>query len=555
VPYITYRDERGEEVKLKIEKDKVSIGRKEGNDIIFYDNYVSRFHAEIIKRGDRYFIVDKGSTFGTFVNENKVEERELNYGDKVRVGRTVFLFLDEKSQNVPSISIWSEDTSPAIKKFKELRDTIYSIKNIVETDTVGGSFAKIDAGIEDLRNYYVEIEKSLKLSSALFEIGKVINFIFDLDLLLNMIMDIAIKALGAERGFIMLLNQNNELEMKVARNFERGLVKKESMDISFGIARRALTEATPIFTTDASMDERFSSLESVVVHRIRSVICVPLKDRNHKVFGVIYVDSRKGGGLFSQTGVDFLTAFASQASIGIENSKLYERILQEERLRNNLTRYLPQPLVDKIMTEKSEIYLGGEGKEITVMFADIRGFTSISEKLEAHDVVDMLNEFFTLMTDEIFKEGGTLDKYIGDCIMSFFGAPIPQEDHARRAVIVALRMLRNLNKLKQQWVDVGKVFADSIKDFSIGIGINTGHAVVGNIGTMKRMDYTAIGDTVNLAARLEGVAEKNQIVISESTYRYVSEIVDVTPLHEIRVKGREAPVKIYLVNGLKKGEI
>lgn len=555
MPYITYRDERREDVKKKIDKENLTIGRKEGNDVIFYDNYVSRFHAEIVKRGDKYFIIDKGSTYGTFVNENRVEERELNYGDKVRVGRSVFLFLDEKSEAVPLVSIWSEETSPAFKKFNALRDDVYSLKSIVETDSVGSSFTKIDSRIDDLRNYYFEIEKSLKLSSALFEIGKIINFIFDLDLLLNMIMDIAIKALGAERGFIMLLNQNNELEMKVARNFERGLVKKESMDISLGIARRTLKETSPVFTTDATQDERFSALESVMVHRIHSVICVPLMDRNHKVFGVIYVDSRKGGGLFSQAGVDFLTAFASQASIGIENSKLYERILQEERLRNNLTRYLPQPLVDKIISEKSELYLGGESKEITVMFTDIRGFTSISEKLEAQDVVDMLNEFFTLMTEEIFKEGGTLDKYIGDCIMSFFGAPIPQEDHAKRAVFVALRMFKHLESLKKQWLDVGKVYSESIKNFSVGIGINSGRAVVGNIGTMKRMDYTAIGDTVNLASRLEGVSGENQIVISEYTYEYVRDVVNVTPLDLITVKGRQKPVRIYLVNGLKKGEI
>lgn len=555
MPYIIYRDERGEEVKRKIDKEKLTIGRKEGNDIIFYDNYVSRFHAEIVKRGENYFIVDKGSTFGTFVNENRIEEKQLTYGDKIRVGRSIFLFLDEESRIIPEVSIWTEETSPAHKKFKALRDEIYGLKSIIETDSVSSSFTKIDRGIEDLKNYFSEIEKSLKLSQALFEIGKVINFIFDLDLLLNMIMDIAVKALGAERGFIMLLNQKGELELKVARNFERGLVQKESMDISFGIARKTLSDGAPVLTTDALHDDRFSALESVLVHRIRSVICVPLKDRNHKVFGVIYVDSRRGGGLFSQAGVEFLTAFASQASIGIENSKLYERLVQEERLRNNLTRYLPQPLVEKIISEKSELYLGGEGKEITVMFADIRGFTSISEKLEPHDVVDMLNEFFTLMTEEIFKEGGTLDKYIGDCIMSFFGAPMPQSDHAKRAVIVALRMMKHLEALKRQWIDVGKVYSELIKDFSIGVGINTGRAVVGNIGTMKRMDYTAIGDTVNLAARLESVSERNQIIISEYTYDHVRDFVDVIPLDMITVKGREKPVKIYLVKGLKKGEV
>lgn len=550
MPYIVYKDEYGKEVKQKIDKDVITLGRRTENDIVFYDNHVSRFHAEIVRRGNKYYIVDKNSTFGTFVNETRVKEKELNYGDKVRIGRTVFTFIDEKSDAIPEISIWQEETSAAIRKFRELHNELLKIKNLFETDSTGVSFSRIDARIEDLKSYYIELERSLKLSNALFEIGKLINFVFDIELLLNIIMDIAIKAMGAERGFIMLLNEDGKLEPKVARNFQRGLLEKEVTDISHTIAEKVLKGGMPIFTTDAMSDTRFSTSESVIIHKIRSVMCAPLKDRNHKTFGVIYVDNRKGGGLFTPAGMEFLTAFASQASVAIENSRLYEKILNEERLRNNLARYLPNYLVEKIITEKSELYLGGESKEITVMFADIRGFTSMSERLEPNEVVDMLNEFFTVMTEEIFKEGGTLDKYIGDCIMAFFGAPLSQEDHAKRAIKSAWKMLKNLDELKKQWVDVGKVYSHLIDDFSIGIGIHTGRAVVGNVGTMKRMDYTAIGDTVNLASRLEGVSEKNQMVISHDTYKYVKEVVEVEPLEPMRVKGREQPVKIYIVRNV-----
>jgi len=550
MPYLIYQDERKEEIKKEIPGDKIILGRKEDNDLVFYDNLVSRYHAEIERRDDKYFIIDKGSTFGTFVNEEKIVERELYFGDRIRIGRTTLLFLDEKSGSVPRVSLWAEEESLAAKKCKALRSDIYSVKSIIETDSFSDVFSKIEQQIQDLQNYYTDIEKAYKLASSLFEIGKAVNFIFDLSLLLNMIMDLAVKAMGAERGFVMMLNHEDKLEMRVARNFERALITNETQNISHSIAESVVKNGKAVFTTNAKIDDRFKDLQSVIAHDIRAVVCVPLKDRSHKAFGVIYVDSRRIGGLFSESGVEFLAAFASQAAIAIENAHLYEKIKQEERLRTNLQRYLPHMLVEKIVRERGEIYLGGENREITVMFADIRGFTSMSEKLDPHDVVEMLNEFFTLMTAEIFSEGGTLDKYIGDCTMAFFGAPMPQVDHAVRAVRAALSMQRKLEELKKQWMYAGKTYIEFVKDFGMGIGITSGNAVVGNIGTMERMDYTAIGDTVNLAARLEGIAESNQIVVSDSTYQQAKDFIKVKSLDLVNVKGRDKSVKIYLVQGL-----
>jgi adenylate cyclase len=181
---------------------------------------------------------------------------------------------------------------------------------------------------------------------------------------------------------------------------------------------------------------------------------------------------------------------------------------------------------------------------VTVFFSDIRGFTPMSEVLSAEEVVHLLNEYFTAMTSIIFKYEGTLDKFMGDAIMAIYGAPIDMPDHAERAVLAAVEMSVKMKELQAKWHSEGK------REVNIGIGINTGEVVVGNIGSMERMEYTAIGDNVNLTQRLESVAEKGQILISSATYEKVKHKVRATMLDPIKVKGKTDKVIAYSVEGL-----
>jgi adenylate cyclase len=182
---------------------------------------------------------------------------------------------------------------------------------------------------------------------------------------------------------------------------------------------------------------------------------------------------------------------------------------------------------------------------VTVFFSDIRGFTPMAEALTAEEVVHILNEYFTAMTAIIFKYEGTLDKFMGDAIMAIFGAPIDMPDHAERAVLAALEMGVKLRELQAKWRVEGK------QEVNIGIGINTGEVVVGNIGSLERMEYTAIGSNVNLTQRLESVAEKGQILISAATYERVKHRVNAVMLDPIKVKGKTEKVMAYSVEGLK----
>ncbi len=184
-----------------------------------------------------------------------------------------------------------------------------------------------------------------------------------------------------------------------------------------------------------------------------------------------------------------------------------------------------------------------------MLFSDVRGFTSFSEKHEPEEVVSLLNEYLGAMTEIVFEHEGTLDKFVGDAIMALWGAPVGQPDHAERAVRCALAMIDRLKQLQAKWTAEGRYVID------IGIGINTGGMVVGNMGAEgKKMDYTVIGDNVNLGARLEGLTRQynHHIIISEFTFEKVKDIAQVSELGSVTVKGKERPVVIYGVVGLKQ---
>ncbi|MBI4834348.1 MAG: adenylate/guanylate cyclase domain-containing protein [Planctomycetes bacterium] len=217
---------------------------------------------------------------------------------------------------------------------------------------------------------------------------------------------------------------------------------------------------------------------------------------------------------------------------------------EKRRIKTTFSKYVSPDVVDEILRDYKGIKADtGQRKGMTILFSDIRGFTNMSESIPPEQVVSLLNEYLTLMVEVIFRHGGTLDKYIGDGIMAFFGAPKEQVNHARLAVLTAVEMVRESRRLEVKWKAEGK------PNLNIGIGINTGDAVVGNIGSEKRLDYTVIGDNVNLAARLEPLNKeyKTNIVISESTARMLGDEFKLKELGTVNIRGKEKPIKIYEV--------
>ena len=229
---------------------------------------------------------------------------------------------------------------------------------------------------------------------------------------------------------------------------------------------------------------------------------------------------------------------------------LYRYIVEErekKRIRGAFSFYVSPSVVNEMLKNPEKLKLGGDKKELTVLFSDIRGFTSLAEEMAPEALVQLLNEYLTKMTDVVFEFDGLLDKYIGDAIMAVFGAPLEQENHPIRACRTALKMLNRLTRMRDQWESEG------IPRLNIGIGINTGPMVVGNMGSERRFDYTVMGDAVNLASRLEGINKEygTQVVISEFTYEWVGEDFFCRELDAVRVKGRARPVKVFELLALR----
>ena len=220
-------------------------------------------------------------------------------------------------------------------------------------------------------------------------------------------------------------------------------------------------------------------------------------------------------------------------------SQSYQRTREEEELRNRLSLYVGKHLVEKLINSKNGVFLENERKEVTVLFADIRSFTAIAERMAAEDLVSMLNHFFTIMINIIFRNDGMLDKFIGDQLMAVFGHISPDNSGPNDAVKAAIEMQHATEDLMKLRAGKGEEI------FGIGVGINTGRAIVGNVGSENRMDYTVVGDIVNVAARLEQMAKEGEIIIGEKTYQQTQGHFRIQKKSQIRVKNKTEPIIYY----------
>jgi len=295
---------------------------------------------------------------------------------------------------------------------------------------------------------------------------------------------------------------------------------------------------------DAAADEQFAGVDSIVSQGVRSTICAPLLTESG-VHGALYADRLDPFSAFKPDDLELVSAVAAQTAIAVENVRAHERLAREEVARANYSRFLPEYVVTQMLENPDSFKLGGVLQTITILFADIRGFTRISEHAPPEKIVQLLNRYFSAMTDIIFAHGGTLDKYLGDGLMALFGAPTVTPNDASNALSTAVAMQRRLIGINLELREEG------FPEIGIGIGLHTGEVTVGYIGSERRSEYTAIGDTVNTASRLESNAKGGQILVSEATAKAARSRYTLTPREPISVKNREQPVPLFEVEWQK----
>jgi adenylate cyclase len=263
---------------------------------------------------------------------------------------------------------------------------------------------------------------------------------------------------------------------------------------------------------------------------------VPLQTKD-RVIGVINLSNDVSIN-YTAADLKLCTALTSQAASAIENALLHENKLRQERIKSNLERYVSTQLVEAILDAKEDISFAPAKRNITILFSDIRNFTTKCEELAPEVIVEYLNEYFTHMAGIIFNNRGTVNKFVGDMIVAMFGAPSRLIDSERRAIETAIAMQNQIKIIPVPWIR---------NNFMTGIGISCGEVVVGNIGSPHHMDYTAIGDKVNIAFRLQSMAKEEQILVSRSIYDATQNLFEFKEVGLVQVKGKKHPIEVFEV--------
>jgi adenylate cyclase len=351
-----------------------------------------------------------------------------------------------------------------------------------------------------------------------------------LDAMLERILDVLFELVPAETAAIALVSGKETIKVRRA-----DLVA----DVPQSILKQALEADRGLLVNNALIDQRFGRSESVMIRGIKSVMAVPLKARD-RTLGVLYVDSVSQSAAFGEDDLPLLESIASQAAMFLDNANLIAEVASEVEKRANLSRFLSPAAVEEVLSGRTDLKLDGQSALVTVLFADIRGFTGITANMPPEDVVRFLNRFFSEMVDAVESTGGVVDKFIGDAVMALWGAPHPKVDDARSALKGAITMMQRATGIHVAG-----------RPLELGIGVHTGNAVLGSIGSKRRLDYTAIGSTVNMASRLCSLAQAGEVLTLQDTLQLAGPQVRAEATKATTVKGYDQPVVPYIVRAVE----
>lgn len=558
MPHINIITHDGRSYNFPIVEDETTIGRGKDNDIVFSDPRVSSSHAKIFKQKDEYFLTDLGSHNGTRVNEKFIQNSRLNHNDEIRIGqnRLTFLTKEETSPSIAKTLVMEMDTdyekwhqrTMKINPEESCQKDSHSL--LISPEPEKGLMKRVVSTISKKKSLErrvetesIPLERANKALFVLYEISRQLNSIHDFNELLKKIMDFIFMVIDADYGFLILTDEEkSDQYIPVVVKYKDKKVKSGGeIKASRTIINKVIQDKVALLTSNAMADPRLNYAQSLVGQKIRSAMCVPLWKRE-KIIGVIQLDSISPDNQFTEDDLELLKTIGCQMAMILEQASLNEKIREEERMRNRLERFHSPQVIDMILKssqEEKEDIIEAKDLKATILFTDIVGFTSLSEKMQPRDINMLLNRYFSRMTDIIFEYDGTLDKYIGDSLMAVFGAPIEKSNDAERAVSAALKMRHELASMISE--------TEGSEKISIRIGINTGHVVAGNIGSSKRMEYTVIGNPVNVASRLESLAQPNQIIIGEETYKEVKSKFRIKKIGPQKLRGKSEEIIAYEV--------
>jgi len=490
------------------------VGRDLACEVPILDPGVSRRHAEV-RVGDKSIeLTDLGSRNGTWINGRRVTNGTARANDTVSFGSVRFQLLLERAAPglTPTMSVAFDGSATMI------RERAMPSREQAVADIAG------------------------RRLSQLVTIAQRLGGLSTVESLLVTIVDGLFSAFDADRVAILLPGAGDALESRIARDRAgTDIPRPVPRAIASGVAERQVA----LLTHDAREDARTVG-ESVMQQAVRSAMAAPLLGEGRATIGVLYVDNLRDAYSFSDDDLDFLVAFAGIAAAAVERESATERLREAARVRDNFERYFTPQLAERIVSETGVVAPGGERRHVTVLFSDIRGFTAIAESLPPLSMAAQLNEYFGVMVDCVFRHQGALDKFIGDALMAYWGAPVASEHDADRAVAAAVDMQQELTMLNTRWRLEGRPL------LSVGIGLHAGDAFIGNIGSPRRLEYTLIGNTVNVANRFCSAAAGGEILVSESVRAALSPSFVLEQRPDLLVARASGGLKSWSVEPVKR---
>lgn len=554
-----------EMVETPLSGPEVSIGRGSDNAIVLPDYSVSRRHAVVRVEGGAWFVVDLKSTNGVLLNRVSIEKAQIRAGDRLKIGvfeLTVELDETQETRPLGSLNPTPAGALPPLPPPVPIpgsRMTVLTPDPAISNATIVRTLSDFSASyglatgseasaVRESKRKALDQAYASNVFGFLTRLARLLITSDGVDEVLRHVMEIAFEALPVDRGFILLRDETTgALRCELMRLKDHVVFRpRGDVPVSKTMLEAVIRERVALLTYDAQSDQRLAGTESVRIHQIRAAMCAPLWSGEDKVIGVVQVDSPHHSGSFTEQDVDLLTALANYCAVAVERLENARQAELERQLRSRLERYHSPAVIEKVMSEDATG--GNEGlrflkrAEVSVLFADIVGFTAFSEHADPEEVANLLEGYFTHAVEVIFSLGGTLDKFIGDCVMAFFGAPVEQPDHARRAVEAAVAIQSALDG----WNDERR--ARGLPEIKTRIAINSGPVVVGDVGSNRRVDYTVLGNTINVASRLEqAVTEPGDVVIGEETWRQLAGAIPTEPLGQFQVKGLSRPISAFRV--------
>lgn len=544
----------GVEHTVVLDRPETTLGRDPDNHVVLTDRVTSGHHAVVLHEGDRWWIRDLESRYGVLVNGLVADEVDLDAGDVVTIGTVEFRLeaadpagevVDEPEEAVDGPDETEADGpwTPAASLVRTIDDFATSMgfdpAGLVTTPPpVPGTVAPTGAPAPPA---HTDDHAFTSLAVGhLTRLAADLRTAVDQDEAARRTLDAAFAALPVDRGWVLLADGDGELRHRVARIRDRVEHPEGDLPISWSIVRRVLDERVALSTGDVTLDAQAAS-RSMMAHHIRAALCAPLWTGDD-VAGVIYVDSLLTTGTFTESALDLLTAMANNLAIAVRALHHAQEAEREREARRHLERYHSPAMIEALATQD-----GADGAarlrqaDVTVLFADLVGFTSLSQELTPDGLARLLDGFFTEAVEAVFAHGGTLDKFIGDAVMAFFGAPVPTHDHAEQALRAALDLRFRVRRWNDRQVAAGE------RPVAVRIALNSGPVVVGDVGSSRRVDYTVLGNTVNVAARLEGVGAPGEIVLGPGTRDRLPGDFPLDHVGDLELKGLRQPLPVWKV--------